>query len=123
MSKYSIAIVDDQQEILDVLERFLKRNQDFEVTTFLNPMKFLLEAENKNFDLALLDIMMPQISGLEVLEKLKTKNPNQKVIMMTAYSTLDKVMKSHKEGAANYIMKPFNSLDALQKQIMEVLSK
>ena len=41
--------------------------------------------------------------------------------MMTAYSTLDKVLKSHKEGATNYVMKPFDSLQALEKKILEVL--
>ena len=65
--------------------------------------------------------MMPQMNGLEVLEKLKAKDSEQKVIMMTAYSTLDKVLKSHKEGATNYVMKPFDSLQALEKKILEVL--
>lgn len=41
--------------------------------------------------------------------------------MMTAYSTLDKVLKSHREGATNYIMKPFESLKALEQKIKEIL--
>ncbi len=65
--------------------------------------------------------MMPQMNGLDVLEKLKDMNSDQKVIMMTAYSTLDKVLKSHKIGATNYVMKPFSSLDALEKKVVEVL--
>ncbi|WP_341465426.1 hypothetical protein [Aliarcobacter skirrowii] len=43
--------------------------------------------------------------------------------MMTAYSTLDKVLKSHKEGATHYIMKPFSSLEALEKQVLEILNE
>ena len=120
--KYSIVIIDDEVEILDMLSRFLSRNQNFSVQTFSNPVSALSSINNNTkYDLVLLDIMMPQMNGLEVLEKIKEKNEEQKVIMMTAYSTLDKVLKSHKIGATNYIMKPFSSLDALEKQINEIL--
>ncbi len=118
--KYSIAIVDDETEILNVLSRFLTRNQNFSVSTFSNPVSALGSIEGGKFDLILLDIMMPQMNGLDVLEKIKAKNEDQKVIMMTAYSTLDKVLKSHKEGATNYVMKPFDSLQLLEKKILEV---
>lgn len=119
--KYSIVIIDGETEILNVLSRFLIRNPNFSVTTYSNPISALSSIENTKVDLVLLDIMMPQMNGLEVLEKLKVNNPEQKVIMMTAYSTLDKVLKSHKEGATNYVMKPFDSLQALEKKILEVL--
>ena len=119
--KYSIAIIDDETEILNVLSRFLTRNPDFSVSTYSNPTSALSSLGNSKVDLVLLDIMMPQMNGLEVLEKLKANNSEQKVIMMTAYSTLDKVLKSHKEGATNYVMKPFDSLPALEKKIIEVL--
>ncbi|MDY3203444.1 MAG: response regulator [Arcobacter sp.] len=119
--KYSIAIVDDETEILNVLSRFLTRNSNFSVSTFSNPVSALGSIEGGKFDLILLDIMMPQMNGLDVLEKIKAKNEDQKVIMMTAYSTLDKVLKSHKEGATNYVMKPFDSLQLLEKKILEVL--
>ena len=119
--KYSIAIVDDETEILNVLSRFLTRNQNFSVSTFSNPVSALGSIEGGKFVLILLDIMMPQMNGLDVLEKIKAKNEDQKVIMMTAYSTLDKVLKSHKEGATNYVMKPFDSLQLLEKKILEVL--
>ena len=120
--KYSIVIIDDEVEILDMLSRFLSRNPNFSVTTFSNPVSALSSINNNTkYDLVLLDIMMPQMNGLDVLEKLKDMNSDQKVIMMTAYSTLDKVLKSHKIGATNYVMKPFSSLDALEKKVVEVL--
>lgn len=119
--KYSIAIVDDEMEILNLLSRFLSRNPSFSVSTYSNPLSALSSLDTNKFDVVLLDIMMPQMNGLEVLEKMKTKNKDQKVIMMTAYSTLDKVLKSHKEGATNYVMKPFDSLQNLEKKILEVL--
>lgn len=103
--KYSIAIIDDEVEILNLLSRFLSRNPKFSVANYANPLAALESLNMSSYDIILLDIMMPQMNGLEVLEKIKEKNENQKVIMMTAYSTLDKVLKSHKEGATNYVMK------------------
>ena len=120
--KYSILVIDDEIEILDMLSRFLNRNPNFSVQTFSNPVSALSSINNNTkYDLVLLDIIMPQMNGLDVLEKLKDMNSDQKVIMMTAYSTLDKVLKSHKIGATNYVMKPFSSLDALEKKVVEVL--
>lgn len=120
--KYSILVIDDEIEILDMLSRFLNRNPNFSVQTFSNPVSALSSINNNTkYDLVLLDIMMPQMNGLDVLEKLKEINSDQKVIMMTAYSTLDKVLKSHKIGATNYIMKTFSSLDSLEKKVIEVL--
>ena len=120
--KYSILVIDDEVEILDMLSRFLNRNPNFSVQTFSNPVSALSSINNNTkYDLVLLDIIMPQMNGLDVLEKLKDMNSDQKVIMMTAYSTLDKVLKSHKIGATNYVMKPFSSLDALEKKVVEVL--
>ena len=120
--KYSILVIDDEIEILDMLSRFLNRNPNFSVQTFSNPVSALSSINNNTkYDLVLLDIMMPQMNGLDVLEKLKEINSDQKVIMMTAYSNLDKVLKSHKIGATNYVMKPFSSLDSLEKKVIEVL--
>ena len=123
MSKKSILIIDDEAEILNFLSRFLSKNQNFTVVTYSNPIQAISNFETTSYDLVLLDIMMPQMNGLEVLEKIKAKKEDQKVIMMTAYSTLDKVLKSHKEGATNYVMKPFSSLEALEKKILEVLAQ
>ena len=119
--KYSVVIIDDEIEIVNMLNRYLSRNVKFTVTSYSNPLTALSSIENTNYDIVLLDIMMPQMNGLEVLEKLKDKNKSQKVIMMTAYSTLDKVLKSHKEGATDFVMKPFDSLQNLEKKILEDL--
>jgi len=117
---YNIAVVDDENEILNMIQKFLGRNEKFHVTTYSNPV-VAVDSINQDTDLVLLDIMMPQMNGLDVLEKLVAKNPDQKVIMMTAYSTLDKVLKSHKQGATHYLMKPFDSLASIENKIFEVL--
>lgn len=118
---YNIAVVDDENDILSMIQKFLNRNDKFQVTTYSNPVVAVDSIDDK-VDVVLLDIMMPQMNGIDALEKLVEKNPNQKVIMMTAYSTLDKVLKSHKQGATDYLMKPFDSLASIEKKIFEVLA-
>ena len=117
---YNIAVIDDENEILSMIQKFLSRNEKFQVTTYSNPV-VAVDSIDENVDIVLLDIMMPQMNGLDALEKLVAKNPEQKIIMMTAYSTLDKVLKSHKQGATHYLMKPFDSLASIEKKIFEVL--
>ena len=118
----TIVIIDDENDILVMLEKFLNREGGFKVKTFNNPVT-AISSLPKETDLIMLDIMMPQMNGLDALPKLLEKNPNVKVLMMTAYSTLDKVLNAHRHGATDYIMKPFSSLPALSKKIDEVLKK
>lgn len=115
-----VAVIDDEQEILDMIEKYLSRASGFEVMTFSNPLNAISRID-KSYDAVLLDIMMPQMNGLDVLKRLHEKEPKLKIIMMTAYSTLDKVLKSHREGATHYIMKPFTSMKALEEKIYELV--
>lgn len=118
----NIVIIDDENDILQMLEKYLQRDGGYKIRTFNNPINAISSLPNDT-DLILLDIMMPQMNGLDALPKLLEVNPNVKVLMMTAYSTLDKVLNAHRHGATDYIMKPFSSLDALGKKIKEVLKK
>ncbi|MCX6077749.1 MAG: response regulator [Campylobacterales bacterium] len=117
-----VVIIDDENDILLMLEKYLTRECGYKVQTFNNPV-VAISSLPKETDLILLDIMMPQMNGLDVLPKLLEKNPKTKVLMMTAYSTLDKVLNAHRHGANDYVMKPFSSLNALGKKIEEVLAK
>ena len=121
MSKViKVAVIDDEQDILDMIEKYLKRSSGFDVTLFNNPHNAVSRID-KSYDVVLLDIMMPQMNGLDVLKSLHDKAPDLKIIVMTAYSTLDKVLKSHREGATHYIMKPFSSMKALEEKILELV--
>ena len=118
-NRVKIAIVDDETEILNTLERFLKKS-DYHITTYSNPIT-ALSSISSDTNLVLLDVMMPQMNGLDLLPKLMEKNPNIKVVIMTAYSTLDKVLDAHRGGAVFYAMKPFESLRKLQEEIEKAL--
>jgi DNA-binding NtrC family response regulator len=120
MAEKKIVIIDDEHEILNMLERFLSR-KGYSVKTYDNPVT-AIAALPSDTDVVLLDIMMPQMNGLDALPKLIEKNPKIKVLMMTAFSTLDKVLNAHRNGADSYVMKPFESLDTLSHKIEEMLS-
>ena len=117
---FNIIIIDDETEILSMLEKHLTREGGYRVTTYTNPLNAISSLPQET-DLILLDIMMPQMDGLDALPKLLEKKPDVKILMMTAYSTLDKVLNAHRYGASDYIMKPFSSLSALSKKIEEML--
>jgi len=116
----NVVIIDDEKDILDMLEKYLKREGNYSVRTYQNPITALSSIDDK-VDVVLLDIMMPQMNGLDVLSEITKRELKAKVIMMTAYSTLDKVLQSHREGATDYIMKPFESLKVLDQKIKEML--
>jgi DNA-binding response OmpR family regulator len=105
-----VAIIDDELEILNMLERLLGREKGLEIRVFSNPENAVEEVKNGVFDVVLLDIMMPQMDGIEFLKEVRSQNHKTKIIMMTAHSTLDRVLASHQSGADDYLLKPFSSL-------------
>ena len=116
-----IAIVDDEQDILDILEQFLGRSEKFDIEVFSNPQNAIAKAKSGSFDLILLDIMMPQMDGIEFLKEVKSTSPNTKVLMMTAYSTQDRVIECNKLGAEDYVTKPFISLRDVENKVLDNL--
>ncbi len=118
-----IAIVDDEKDILDILERFLKRSEKFNIEIFTNPEIALNKVKNGGYDLVLLDIMMPQMNGIDFLKSIKESSLlDTKVIMMTAYSTQDKMIDCDKIGADDYITKPFVSLRDVENKVLDNLN-
>ena len=116
-----IAIVDDEKDILDVLERFLSRSGKLQITTFSNPVDGLASVRAGGYDLVLLDIMMPQMDGLDFLKQVKETNPEVEVVMMTAFSTLERTIDAHKYGAKNYLTKPFANLRKVEEKVFKAL--
>jgi DNA-binding NtrC family response regulator len=120
--KKMIVVIDDEVEILTMLERFFSKTKEYEVKTFNNPLS-ALKLMPHDTDIVLLDVMMPQINGLDLLPKFFEKYPDTQILIMTAYSTLDKVLNAHRRGADKYIMKPFTSLEALREKVDDMLKK
>ncbi|WP_345991709.1 response regulator [Sulfurimonas sp. HSL-1716] len=116
----SVVIIDDNPDMTMMLERFFKRFDKNNIKTFNNPFKALEYIQSEKVDFVLSDITMPNMDGLELLQNVKAlKNP-PKMIMMTAQSTLDRVLKSHRYEAHDFMIKPLD-LNRLEKRIKELL--
>lgn len=123
MSTYSILIVDDEILTLNNLKKALEK-EDYEVLV-TNSGETALEIFGKyKPQLVLLDLMLPGISGIEVLKHIKEIERETIVIMMSAYEILEKAVESMKLGAYDYLLKPFkiNDLKNAIRRALETLS-
>ncbi len=119
MRKHKILVVDDEQLIRWSLEQNLKK-QGYDVSTAASGEEALKLTQDEVPDVILLDIQLPGISGLEVLEKVKEMEEDVIVIMVTALGVLETAVKAMRMGAFDYINKPFN-LDELGILIKKAL--
>jgi DNA-binding NtrC family response regulator len=109
MSKISILIIDDEIELCQSLSDMLKEEKEgYRVSVVNSGKEGLIKIKEEIPDLVLLDIKMPEMDGIETLEKIKAIDKNILVIMLTAYQTVETAVKAMKLGAYDYISKPFN---------------
>ncbi len=113
---WKILIVDDELQIRRTLKNYLTLN-GYEVVTAGSGPEALEMARHEKLHIVLLDIKMPGMDGLTVLEKLREMDFSIQVIMMTGFSTFDSTLKALEKGATDYILKPFDDLDSLVKLI------
>jgi two-component system NtrC family response regulator len=104
----TILIVDDEKNYPRILGAVLEE-EGFEIQTANSGKEALEIMEASDVDLVLTDMKMPSMDGIELLEKIKTKDPELPVIMMTAYGTVDKAVEAMQKGAYSYILKPFDN--------------
>ncbi len=110
--KQRIHVVDDEPVIQDVLERLLK-SEGFEVEISSTEEEALRKQEENEFHLVLLDLMIPGSDGEKILKEILKKDPNQIVIIMTAYASIESAISTLKLGAYDYIQKPFKNEELL----------
>lgn len=117
MSIKRILVADDEESIRWVLSKSLTK-QGFEVDLASNGKDALLMSRKQSYDLAVLDIKMPGLSGLELLRKFQEECPLALVVIMTAESSMSNAVEAMKRGAYDYLTKPFD-LDALDAIIFK----
>jgi DNA-binding response OmpR family regulator len=105
--KARVLIVDDEQVVCDLLYDELSE-RGYLCTMVLNANDALTKLADQSFDIALLDIRLPGISGMEVLAKMRSNHPNTTAIMITAVNDVDTAVEAMKLGASDYIVKPFD---------------
>jgi two-component system response regulator PilR (NtrC family) len=121
MIKDKILVADDEQSMREFLDIMLKK-EGYKVSLASNGEEVTKLVENDLFDLVLLDIRMPKLDGISALKKIKANTPETIVIMITAYASADTAIKAMKEGAYDYITKPFK-VDEIKLIIKNALEK
>lgn len=114
-----VLVLDDVMDAVVLIKRILER-KGHDVVTFTEEEDALEHARNGAVDLAILDIKLKKMTGVEVLEELKKIDVNIKVIMLTGYPTLETARESVKLGASEYCVKPIDK-DELERKVEEVL--
>lgn len=118
-NKLKILIVDDEVNLLKTLSDILSKN-GYDVSVARDAHTALRTLEKGGFDIALLDVRMPQMNGVELLEKIKQEHRGIEVIIMTAYGTIDTAVKSIKLGAYAYMLKPLD-IDEMLTNIQKIV--
>lgn len=116
-----ILIVDDEPSILDSLSLILT-HQKYSVDTCFNGFKAIEKVKENDYDLVLLDIKMPQMDGLEVLEKIMGINPRLVVVMISGHGNIETAVESTKKGAYYFLEKPFPDIPELMITIRNAIN-
>jgi DNA-binding response OmpR family regulator len=101
-----ILIVEDEQKVADFIRRGLEQ-EHYAVDVSRDGEEGLYQAENFDYDLVVLDLMLPKLSGLDLLRRLRPKKPNLPVLILTAKSTVEDRVAGLDRGADDYLVKPF----------------
>ncbi len=118
--KPKVLIVDDDLELLSIMKKFLEMKKiDVVVEEKGKNVRDIFEKDS--FDLIILDVVLPDISGIEILKDIKSKAPQQKVIVMTAMLSIENTISALREGAVEYLLKPFSSMEYIWTVIEEYL--
>ena len=112
--KLKIMLVDDEKRFILPLKKRLSR-RGYDITTANNGMDALRKLKQTSVQVVFLDVMMPFMDGIETLIEIKNHYPNLEVIMLTGQASLEDAVKCLKYGAADYLMKPTDIEEIIQK--------
>ena len=109
-NKLSILVVDDEPRVLDEIEEFLLNNH-YKVYTAVSPSEAFKQLSLNPISIMILDIKLPEMSGLDVLKKVKIQYPEIEIIMISGHGDMDTVIQAMRLGATDYFPKPFRLID------------
>ena len=124
MVTQKILVVDDEKTVCDSIKKILSR-KGYEVDNTLNADEAVKMIGEANYDLVITDLMMPKISGMELLQLVKEHYPELEVVVVTGYASIDTAVEATKLGAADYLPKPFTpgELTEITRKALERRSK
>jgi len=103
----NILVVDDDMSVRTTFSSVL-RQEGYRVTAVKNGYEAIKAIDEESFDLALVDLGMPGMDGIRVLEKIKTRRPQTRVIIFTGYGSITTAVEAMRKGATDYLNKPFS---------------
>lgn len=117
MITQKILVVDDEKTVCDSMKKILSR-KGYDVDNTMNAEDAVKKINETNYDLVITDLMMPKISGIELLQIVKEHYPELEVILVTGYASIESAVQATKLGAADYLPKPFTP-----DELMEITKK
>ena len=118
--KTAILVVDDEQIVTSLICDALEE-EDYQVETTQSSEHAIEMSRNQDFDLVISDIRMPRMDGIEMIKKIKEIQPSIGIIFMTGYANLQSAKNAIKQGASDYIMKPFE-LSEMRQAVHNAIS-
>jgi DNA-binding NtrC family response regulator len=115
MENISILILDDERRVRDEIGEFLNKNK-FHISKAEKPSEAFQILENESIDIAIVDIKLPEMDGLDVLMRIKKSHPAVEVIMISGHGDMGSVIEALRRGASDYFQKPFR-LDEMSQAI------
>ncbi len=114
METMKMMLVDDEERFLSTTVKVLSR-RGYDVVTATSGMEALNKLKSQNIHVVILDVKMPGMDGIETLKAIKKDNPLVEVIMLTGHGTVESAVDGLKSGATDYLMKPTDVSDLIQK--------
>ncbi len=114
MRRFKVLVIDDEPDFLETIVKRLKK-RNLEVIGVGGGKDALREIEDHVFDVAILDMRMPDMDGIETLKELKKKSPLTEVIMLTGHGSIESGMQGMQLGAFDYVIKPANFEELFEK--------
>jgi two-component system response regulator FlrC len=115
-----LLVVDDEPQMLIAIDETLRRN-GYSITTAGSGMEALCRLKEKYYRAVITDMRMPEVSGLDLLRKVKNIAPQTPVILLTAYGTIQNAVDAMRNGAYDYLLKPF-SAESLEDVVRRALN-
>ncbi len=116
-----ILVIDDEDSMCNFMEIMLAK-EGYEVQTTTSGPDGVSLLKQTNYDLVIADLMMPEMSGIDVLKQIKTFKEDQEIIVMTAFASVDTAIEAMKQGAADYVTKPFK-VDEIKLVIEKAINR
>lgn len=125
MNKVKLLVVDDNKNLVDMIEEYFKNNNDITVSLKgydgVEGLELIKEKQN-DYDVIVLDLIMPKKDGIYVLEEMKKLGINKKVIVSTSYNSPEIIRKISEMGVSYYLLKPYD-MQELDKRVIELTNR